>query len=95
VDLPPKAGLWIADSRLPIADSRFTTANSTVGPDNLYLCLKNYKRMSLLNQNKGKGKKGKKEKPQGQGSKFIQKPAGKAQGGSAQKPHKAGGTRGS
>ena len=52
--------------------------------------------MSLLNQNKGKGKKGKKDKPLSQGnSKFIQKPAAKAQGGSAQKPHKAGGTRGS
>jgi hypothetical protein len=51
--------------------------------------------MSLLNQNKGKGKKGKKDKPQSQtGSKFIQKPA-KSQGTSAQKPHKAGGSRGS
>jgi len=52
--------------------------------------------MSLLNQNKGKGKKGKKEKSQAQnGSKFIQKPAAKAHTGGAQKPHKAGGSRGS
>ena len=52
--------------------------------------------MSLLNQDKGKGKKGKKEKPQAQGgSKFIQKTAAKAQGGGGQKPHKAGGSRGS
>jgi hypothetical protein len=53
--------------------------------------------MSLLNQNKGKGKKGKKDKSQAQGnSKFIIKPsAAKAQGGGAQKPHKAGGSRGS
>jgi hypothetical protein len=49
--------------------------------------------MSLLNQNKGKGKKGK--KPDAKTSKFIQKPAGKAQGGTTQRPHKAGGTRGS
>jgi hypothetical protein len=49
--------------------------------------------MSLLNQNKGKGKKGK--KPDAKASKFIQKPAGKAQGGTTQRPHKAGGTRGS
>jgi len=65
-------------------------------PKSGYICLpKNHQSMSLLNQNKGKGKKDKKDKPQGQGSKFIQKPAAKAQGGSAQKPHKAGGTRGS
>jgi len=51
--------------------------------------------MSLLNQNKGKGNKGKKEKPQEKGSKFIQKPAAKAQGTGGQKPHKAGGSRGS
>ncbi len=53
--------------------------------------------MSLLNQNKGKGKKGKKDKSLSQSnSKFIQKPAAKAQGGGgAQKPHKAGGSRGS
>jgi len=51
--------------------------------------------MSLLNQNRQKGKQGKKDlKNQAQGSKFIKKP-GKAQGGSTQKPHKAGGTRGS
>ena len=52
--------------------------------------------MSLLNQNKGKGKKGKKDKSLSQSnSKFIQKPASKAHTGGAQKPHKAGGSRGS
>jgi len=52
--------------------------------------------MSLMNQNNKKGKKkdDKKNTPAGgQGSKFIAK-SGKASGFS-QKPHKAGGTRGS
>ena len=52
--------------------------------------------MSLLNQNNKKGKKkdNKSTSPgNSQGSKFIAKP-GKA-GGFSQKPHKAGGTRGS
>jgi hypothetical protein len=75
---------------LPIADSRLSIAGGE-----LYLQFKNNTCMSLLNQNKGKGNKGKKEKPQGQGSKFIQKPAAKAQGTGGQKPHKAGGSRGS
>jgi len=50
--------------------------------------------MSLLNNNQNKGKKGdKNQKNNSQGSKFIPKP-GKAMG-FAQRPHKAGGTRGS
>ena len=52
--------------------------------------------MSLLNNNQKKGKKGNKnQNANSQGSKFIPKPgAGKAMG-FAQRPHKAGGTRGS
>jgi hypothetical protein len=54
--------------------------------------------MSLLNNNKQKGNKGNKgnknQMGNNQGSKFIFKPAGKAANFS-QKPHKAGGTRGS
>jgi hypothetical protein len=52
--------------------------------------------MSLLNQQNNKGKKKANKKNNmgdAQGSKFINKP-GKAAG-IAQKPHKAGGTRGS
>jgi hypothetical protein len=51
--------------------------------------------MSLpVNNNKNKGKQGKKDqKNNNQGSKFISKP-GKAVA-FTQKPHKAGGTRGS
>ena len=51
--------------------------------------------MSLLNNNnKDKGKKGNKnQKNNNQGSKFFPK-QGKA-GGFSQRPHKAGGTRGS
>jgi hypothetical protein len=49
--------------------------------------------MSLLNNNKQKGNKGNKnQKNTNQGSKFIPKP--KASG-TLQRPHKAGGTRGS
>jgi hypothetical protein len=53
--------------------------------------------MSLLNQNnKKKGKKGNKnQKPDSQGSKFIPKPGPGKSGGFSQRPHKAGGTRGS
>ena len=54
--------------------------------------------MSLLNNNKQKGNKGNKEnknqKGNNQGSKFIFKPDNRAASFS-QKPHKAGGTRGS
>jgi hypothetical protein len=50
--------------------------------------------MSLLNNNQKKGKKGNKnQKGNPQGSKYIPKP-GKSMGFS-QRPHKAGGTRGS
>ena len=51
--------------------------------------------MSLLNNNnnnKKKGNAGKKNQPANPGSKFISKPT---KGAGAQKPHKAGGTRGS
>ena len=52
--------------------------------------------MSLLNQNNQKGKKGKKnQKNNQQGSKFIFKAAPSKGAGFSQKPHKAGGTRGS
>jgi hypothetical protein len=53
--------------------------------------------MSLLNQNNSKkGKKGNNsQKPNSQGSKFIPKPGAVKGGGFAQRPHKAGGTRGS
>ncbi len=50
--------------------------------------------MSLLNNNKQKGKGGKKEhKNNNQGSKFMNKSSKPAA--FTQKPHKAGGTRGS
>ena len=50
--------------------------------------------MSLMNQNNQKGKKGNKnQKNNQQGSKFIFKPTKAAS--FSQKPHKAGGTRGS
>jgi hypothetical protein len=50
--------------------------------------------MSLLNNNQNKGKKGdKNQKNNSQGSKFIPKPGKFA--GNKQRPHKAGGTRGS
>jgi hypothetical protein len=49
--------------------------------------------MSLLNNNKGKGKKdSKNQQNNNKGSKFIPKPKA---AGPAQRPHKAGGTRGS
>jgi hypothetical protein len=50
--------------------------------------------MSLMNQNKGKkkGQKGKNQQPTHPGAKFVKPGKG---GGFAQKPHKAGGTRGS
>jgi hypothetical protein len=52
--------------------------------------------MSLLNQNnQKKGKKGNKnQNPNAQGSKFIPK-ANAGKSGFSQRPHKAGGTRGS
>ena len=51
--------------------------------------------MSLMNNNKQKGKKGNKnQKNNNPGSKFIPK-AGSKPGGFSQRPHKAGGTRGS
>ena len=62
----------------------------------LYLQNKNHNPMSLLNPRDNKDKKkGNKNIPanKNQGSKFIAKP-GKS-GGFSQKPHKAGGTRGS
>lgn len=51
--------------------------------------------MSLLNNNnnKQKGKQAKKNQPTNQGSKFLSKPSKGS--GMTQKPHKAGGTRGS
>jgi hypothetical protein len=50
--------------------------------------------MSLFNNNKQKGKQGKKDpKSNAQNSKFIVKPSKGAT--AAQRPHKAGGTRGS
>jgi len=63
----------------------------------LFLCRKKFLIMSLLNQNnKKKGKKGNKnQKPDSQGSKFIPKPGPGKSGGFSQRPHKAGGTRGS
>jgi hypothetical protein len=53
--------------------------------------------MSLQNQNNPKkGKKGNKnQKNSLQGSKFIPKPGPGKSGGFSQRPHKAGGTRGS
>jgi len=50
-----------------------------------------------MNQkNKKKGKKGNKnQRPDAQGSKFIPKPSSGKNAGFAQRPHKAGGTRGS
>jgi len=53
--------------------------------------------MSLLNQNNSKkGKKGSKnQKPNATGSKFIPKPGASKNAGFSQRPHKAGGTRGS
>lgn len=49
--------------------------------------------MGLPVNDKNKGKKGKKGQASNQGSKFISKPTTKSV--SAQRPHKAGGTRGS
>lgn len=52
--------------------------------------------MSLLNNNNQKGKKGNKnQKNNTSGSKFITKPTSTKNTNFAQKPHKAGGTRGS
>jgi hypothetical protein len=53
--------------------------------------------MSLLNQNSSKkGKKGNKnQKPSAGGSKFIPKGNAPKTSGFSQRPHKAGGTRGS
>jgi hypothetical protein len=52
--------------------------------------------MSLLNNNQKKGKKGNKnQKTNPQGSKFILKPGTGKTGNFSQRPHKAGGTRGS
>ena len=49
--------------------------------------------MGLPVNDKNKGKKGGNQKNSGQGSKFISKPSSK--GAATQRPHKAGGTRGS
>ncbi|HYF30148.1 MAG TPA: hypothetical protein VD993_03415 [Chitinophagaceae bacterium] len=49
--------------------------------------------MGLPVNDKNKGKKGKKGQANAQGSKFISKPTTKTS--STQRPHKAGGTRGS
>ncbi|MGB8191174.1 MAG: hypothetical protein WCF67_04600 [Chitinophagaceae bacterium] len=49
--------------------------------------------MGLPVNDKNKGKKGNSQKNNAQGSKFIGKPSSK--GAAAQRPHKAGGTRGS
>ena len=49
--------------------------------------------MSLLNNNQKKGKKGNKDQKNSQGSKFIPKPHTTTK--FTQRPHKAGGMRGS
>lgn len=50
--------------------------------------------MGLPVNDKNKGKKGNNQKNNSQGSKFISKPT-TTKGASTQRPHKAGGTRGS
>lgn len=51
--------------------------------------------MSLMNQNQKKGKKGNQQKNNQNNSKFIPKSSSNKSTGFSQRPHKAGGTRGS